>query len=181
MGKKSAFTLIEILVVATIIGLLAAGAAVSYSSLTKSARDARRKSDLEQIRAALEVYRSVNGSYPSTTSAWHGLCTTYNSGYSDTGASGYIPNLAPTYIAKLPHDPRESQSFSPCNNSANSCYLYKSDGVGYKLLAHCTPEQPITSSDPYFDSSRVYGAGAGAYVGSSWALQVSSGGTYAGW
>ena len=66
--QKKAFTLIEILVVVTIIGILLSTAIISYGSLSKSSRDARRKTDLEQIRAALEMWRSseplANGQYP---------------------------------------------------------------------------------------------------------------------
>lgn len=65
MKKSGGFTLIEILVVATIIILLTAGAIVSYSNFLKQARDAKRKTDLEQVRAALEIYRSNVGSYPN--------------------------------------------------------------------------------------------------------------------
>jgi len=60
---KKSFTLIEILVVATIIALLATAATITYAQLTKQSRDARRKTDLEQIRAALEMYRSNNNQY----------------------------------------------------------------------------------------------------------------------
>jgi general secretion pathway protein G len=38
---------------------------VSYSSVNKRSRDVKRKSDLEQIRSALEMYRSDQGQYPS--------------------------------------------------------------------------------------------------------------------
>jgi len=71
--KKSlkGFTLIEILVVATIIGLLASGAIVSYQQLSKQSRDAKRKTDLEQVRAALEMYRSNEDTYPVGT--WSNL------------------------------------------------------------------------------------------------------------
>ena len=66
---KKGFTLIELLVVITIIATLIGVASVSYSRATKSARDARRKTDLEQIRQALETYRSENGVYaPDKTS-----------------------------------------------------------------------------------------------------------------
>ncbi|KKU11410.1 MAG: hypothetical protein UX17_C0079G0007, partial [Parcubacteria group bacterium GW2011_GWC2_45_7] len=49
LKKSFGFTLIEILVVATIIGLLAAGGFVTYSNLSRQSRDAKRKADLEQI------------------------------------------------------------------------------------------------------------------------------------
>lgn len=55
---KRAFTLIEILVVVTIIMLLTATAVVSYTTFLKTSRDAKRKADLGQISAALEMYRS---------------------------------------------------------------------------------------------------------------------------
>ncbi|MDO8498062.1 MAG: prepilin-type N-terminal cleavage/methylation domain-containing protein [bacterium] len=58
------FTFIEIIVVTTIIGLLMSGAAVSYSVLTKNARDAKRKTDLETMRSSLELYKSTYGVYP---------------------------------------------------------------------------------------------------------------------
>ena len=69
MKKLNGFTLIEILVVATIISLLAAAASVAYSQLSKQSRDARRKTDLEQVRAALEMYRSNNDDYPVNLSS----------------------------------------------------------------------------------------------------------------
>lgn len=62
---KKSFTLIEILVVVTIIVLLTSTAIVTYSTFLKQSRDAKRKADLEQIRAALEMYRSSNDTYPA--------------------------------------------------------------------------------------------------------------------
>lgn len=64
MLNKKGFTLIEILVVIVIIGILAGFSLTAFSSSRKTARDARRKADLEQIRAALEIYRADNGQYP---------------------------------------------------------------------------------------------------------------------
>ena len=61
-----AFTLIELLVVITIIGILMGLLLVAYQGTRKSARDVRRKADLEQIRSALEMCRSDKGSYPSS-------------------------------------------------------------------------------------------------------------------
>ncbi|MGB9883477.1 MAG: type II secretion system protein [Microgenomates group bacterium] len=88
MKKKLCFTLIEILVVATIIGLLAAAASISYSVLSKQSRDSRRKTDLEQIRSALEMYRSNNDNYPTDL---NGLTTPV------------------VYLQKIPQDPKSPQ------------------------------------------------------------------------
>jgi general secretion pathway protein G len=61
------FTLIELLVVISLIGILASLLIVSLQGSRASARDGRRKADLEQIRTALEMYRRDSGSYPATT------------------------------------------------------------------------------------------------------------------
>ncbi len=103
---KQSFTLIEILVVATIIGLLAVGGMVSYSQITKQSRDARRKADLEQIRAALEMYRSNNNYYISASN--RGNCSTVLS-YLTSGT---------IYLQKIPTDPK-STNFYYCNISNN--------------------------------------------------------------
>ena len=77
-----AFTLIELLVVIAIIGLLATAVIASLNSARKKGRDARRISDISQLRQALEMYYDSNGQYPASLSA-----------------------LEPTYISKVPKDP----------------------------------------------------------------------------
>ncbi len=103
MKKPNSFTLIEILVVVTIISLLTAGGISSYVNFNKQSRDARRKADLEQIRAALEMYKSNSSvsSYPvnATTS------------------------LAPTYIKSYPTDPKDSVAYLyiPLTSAGATC------------------------------------------------------------
>lgn len=63
---KNGFTLLELLVVVGIISLLFALGINSYSTLTKQSRDAKRVSDLQNIRSALELYRTRNDLYPET-------------------------------------------------------------------------------------------------------------------
>ncbi|EKD96193.1 MAG: fimbrial protein pilin [uncultured bacterium] len=63
LNKQKGFTLIELLVAVSIIALMSVTAAISYKSINTSSRDSRRKADLEQIRAALEMYRSNSNSY----------------------------------------------------------------------------------------------------------------------
>ncbi|HEY6020062.1 MAG TPA: prepilin-type N-terminal cleavage/methylation domain-containing protein [Candidatus Paceibacterota bacterium] len=58
------FTLIELLVVIAIIGVLASIVMVSLNGSRSSARDAKRVSDIRQLKYALEVYNGNHGYYP---------------------------------------------------------------------------------------------------------------------
>lgn len=63
---KRGFTLIELMVVMMIIAVLSGLALVSLQSSRRGARDAQRRADLEEIRAALEMYKVDLGTYPTT-------------------------------------------------------------------------------------------------------------------
>lgn len=183
---KKGFTLIELIIVISIIALLSVIGISTYSSVQVDARNSKRKSDLKEIKSALELYRSEIGTYPSTAGRsgcpatgtvgdgnWCGLCATYNTGNTfqttdtdgtststDTGDTGYIPDTAPVYMQQLPVDPRSSfvngsSGNSGCRTNAGAnCYLYNSNGVDYKLLAHCTPEGTMDPNDAFFDPIR---------------------------
>lgn len=84
MSHSRGFTIIELLVVISIIGLLSTVILASLNSARLRARDARRVSDLKQLQVALELYFDKNDKYPSTLNA---------------------SLLTPTYIAVIPNDP----------------------------------------------------------------------------
>jgi prepilin-type N-terminal cleavage/methylation domain-containing protein len=63
------FTLIELLVVIAIIGLLSSMIMLSLSSSRLKARDAKRLTDMNQIRSGLDIYYNTGGGYPDPT-AW---------------------------------------------------------------------------------------------------------------
>lgn len=133
------FTLIEILVTSAIIGLLAAVVLSSLSLARARARDSTRLSDLRQLQTALETYKTENGRYPTTGGAWWGVCRTVgNKGTS--GPTGWIPDLAPRFIAILPSDPKPSGS--------TSCYQYRSDSADYHLLAYLSVETLKLTANP---------------------------------
>jgi prepilin-type N-terminal cleavage/methylation domain-containing protein len=106
MGKKG-FTLVELLTVIGIIGVMT-GAALflinPVAQLNKS-RDAKRKADLQQIRAALELYRSDYGHYPRSN--W------VNSTQGDSWIRDSDPAkpLTPQYLKVVPKDAKNVGGF----------------------------------------------------------------------
>lgn len=120
---KKGFSLVEILVVVTIISVLASIAAVSYSRFVKQSKDARRKTDIEQIRASIEMYRNFNSVYPTPAGA--------------TGmafGTGNITDASATkYMSLIPNDPTYSAS-----DVTTTTYYYTSSGTyqDYTLCAY---------------------------------------------
>jgi general secretion pathway protein G len=90
--SQQGFTMIELLVVATIIVVLTTIGLVSYTQALQNGRNAKRKTDLEVLRQALVLYKADNGYYPNTDTA--GLQTT----------------LGTTYVSSFPVDPKATQS-----------------------------------------------------------------------
>lgn len=106
---STGFSLIEILVAATIIGLLSTVGFTGFQAVTRSGRDALRKSDLEQIRSALEIYKSENGAYPANSSSCESV------------------DLTSDYINPYPEDPKPPVKY---------CYIRGATGLTYELCAH---------------------------------------------
>jgi general secretion pathway protein G len=67
MKQDKGFTLIELLIVIGIIGILSMSGLSAFKNTQRNGRDARRKTDLEQVRSALELYHSDNKQYPNGT------------------------------------------------------------------------------------------------------------------
>lgn len=97
--KSKGFTLIELLVVIAIIGILSTVAMVSLTSAKRRARDARRVSDIQQMRNALLIYSNERATYPvvgvTDTSLILGegnaLCLdNSNAGFKASGCAGLI-------------------------------------------------------------------------------------------
>lgn len=62
--KQQAYSLIELVVIITVIGILAAISTVSYSSWRKSTITTQLKNDLTMAASAMENARNFDGSYP---------------------------------------------------------------------------------------------------------------------
>jgi general secretion pathway protein G len=61
---KKGFTLVEMLIVVVIIGILSAALLPRLQGAQSSARDAARRSDLNQLGSAILSYYNNRGEYP---------------------------------------------------------------------------------------------------------------------
>ena len=157
MSRKKflGFTLIELLVVISIIGFLTTVAVVSLNSSRQKARDARRKSDLEQARKALLLYANDHsGALPVSGFGWNnagnGWATNRTGGtvcysYGDLedildGSDAGIPSPVNNYL-QMGHDPK-CGGCSGCGSTEGG-YMYYHLGSCATLFAHL--EQPTAT------------------------------------
>ncbi len=103
--KKNGFTLLEILVVISIIAILVALGTAAYSTAQKKGRDARRQSDIKAVQNGFEQYYTKNSAYPATSTQ---------------------ANDATFFPAGLPKDPK---------NTGNNVYTFNMGAGGFCICA----------------------------------------------
>ncbi len=133
-SEAKGFTLIELMVAISIIALLSIIALSAFSSVQKSSRDAKRKSDLGTVRGALEQYRADQHNYPVSGNVGIGNLSSYLPDKALTNPAATV-----TYLNKYPRDPKYSTggcSILPCykyyyqalpngcNNTTTTCNSY---------------------------------------------------------
>lgn len=137
------FTLVELMVVITIISIFAVLGYTTYGSIQLKARDSRRIADMQETQKALEQYYQANHLYPHNTAgtsysdkfinALSGVTDYFSDGsvpqdpngqdytYSAGGSGGTCTaNISPTYYV--------CANLEDASNGANS--LLHTDGCG---------------------------------------------------
>jgi general secretion pathway protein G len=106
-------------VVIAIIALLSTLSVVALNSARVKSRDARRLSDIKQLRTALEMYFDANLTYPqhnssSTLGATNFVCL-------DAGGFKTLAQCTSTvFMQKVPSDPQSNRIYQYYSNSATS-------------------------------------------------------------
>jgi len=100
-SQRKGFTLIELLVVIAIIGVLSTLAVYSFNLARQKGRDAKRVSDVDQVRKALELYFVDNESYPAVASATT-LGGASAQALSDAGFTATGSETGATYMGQVP-------------------------------------------------------------------------------
>jgi len=117
---KAGFTLVELMTVVAIIGILAAISVFALAGSRESARDARRKADLQAVASALELFKADCNYYLRTSS--------FPSAGSALTGSSCTPSNSNRYIEAIPTDPRPGLNFvyralpSGCTNCTRFQY-----------------------------------------------------------
>jgi len=138
--QNKGFTLVELMVVIAIVGVLASVVIPNVQEYSAKARNASRMADLTSLEVAIITYKDDVGSYPNTFSNWWGEYDYGN--HPHEGSNGYVPNLAPTYMRRLPADPMAGKTNPAVGPGIVNGFLYRSNGRNYKLLSHRAPEAP---------------------------------------
>jgi general secretion pathway protein G len=95
--REHGFTLIEILVVITILAILGALVVPKIMDRPNEARVTAAKTDIGAIVQALKLYKLDNGAYPSTEQGLQALVV--------KPTTGQVPTNWKQYLEKLPKDP----------------------------------------------------------------------------
>lgn len=128
--RDRAYTLIELLVSVTIVLVLTVVGVASYASVGKNARDARRRSDLEKVRVAMEIRKQEKGAYPG--------------GIADLVTEGYID--------VEPQDPRGFKYLYDRENPVASGFMT------YKISAAMEVEKVDTKSHSIDNCFECFGS-----------------------
>lgn len=98
---RKAFTLIELVVVITILGILSIAGFVTFSDNISGARDAERMNDIETLQVELKNHKQKEGAFPLPVNPF----SITNSGiviYEGVLTSGIISNV----LINIPRDPK---------------------------------------------------------------------------
>lgn len=125
---KKSFTLIEVLLVATILSVLILLLLPSLKNSQYRARDARRKADLKQFQMALELYKQCQNP-PSYPTGGGGVIPAPDQPWAATGSSGCPTST--TFIRSVPGDPNP-------NITNHQDYYYARDPASLDKYTLCT-------------------------------------------
>jgi type II secretion system protein G len=145
VNKRNGFTLLELIIVAAIIALIATAtiAVLNPFGQFQKARDTRVKSDLSQVQKALESYYQDNNSYPLRATQ----CTYVISGNNGDGNDciEWGRSWQP-YMNVIPQDPTTANRYVYyVSSNRQSYYIYANLGRGAADPNSCNSGAACTS------------------------------------
>ncbi len=145
INMKRGFTLVELLVVITIIGILASIGLSTFTSAQAKGRDAKRKAHLRQLADSFEAYYNDKKQYPADDGA--GNLMACGAGAIEAciwGTSSMQNTTTETvYMVQLPSDPTSNRSYyydSLENNTKFQLYARLENERDPNLITITNPE-----------------------------------------
>ncbi len=155
-ATSKGFTLVELMVAISIIGILSSIVYANFGEARKASRDDVRKTSLKEMQLAIEFYKAQNDQYPAAGCG----AGTGNFAEADDTCTEYVTGLIPDFIPALPMDPNRE-------NEPGVGFMYRSDGQNYKLMIKDAAEvKTVVAGDEFAnddgdpDTYAVYSAGA---------------------
>jgi general secretion pathway protein G len=131
LHNTDGFTLIELLVVIAIIGILSSVVLASLNGARESSRDARRQTDLNQVRTSLALFRDQCGEFPE------GQDVNIENSLSNTNCSTTLGD----HMSQVPTDP-STGNYAYASNNQNDGYC-----LAASLEGDSAPDDSASSSD----------------------------------
>jgi|AntRauTorckE6833_2_1112554.scaffolds.fasta_scaffold16674_2 prepilin-type N-terminal cleavage/methylation domain-containing protein len=129
------FTLIEVLVVVSIIGILSSLIYVNFNQARNESKNRAWQTEMKEVQLAIELYKAQKGSYPTAESIPALSCGSVSSGVAEARSSDcllnpVVENLVPEFI---------NEFINPNTSNNSSCDLVYRVDAGeqswYKLIA----------------------------------------------
>lgn len=124
-AKQKGFTLLELLVVITLLAILSVGALVAYDGLTEKAQAAATSNNTTSVDRAIRAYRIIAQQYPTQ---WDNLAN-------PTAATGHLGLASATQAVLADFD-------TSANASLSSAVFASLEAVGIKDLQEVTALAP---------------------------------------
>lgn len=136
-SRQKGFSLLELLVVVSIIGILIAITSVAYTTAQKKGRDSKRRADVKAMQSAFEQYNAANGgAYDDAQTNCTGMVS--------LGSSEFLPG-------GLPVDPK-GDAYTCTNTDTAYCICTPAleSGGGNSATADCSALGAPSASNSYY-------------------------------
>lgn len=143
-NKKYGFTLVEIIIIITVIGILSTIGVVTYNGAQAKSRDSQREARATLIANSLEKYYEDNGEYPSC------------SAFADN-PSGFLTDLKPEVF----QTPTSTSNSIKCSNPSEEIstsldfftYQYDNENRSWELWYISEIDNTIYSIDSKYSNN----------------------------